>query len=103
MHFGIEVVPFGEYSDPRPVVALARAAEDAGWEAISLWDHVVFPYGAGDPCENRFQLVGEVNHLHSADGQQSGWSSLPQVRADRREEPISGRRLLSLSGLPAMK
>jgi alkanesulfonate monooxygenase SsuD/methylene tetrahydromethanopterin reductase-like flavin-dependent oxidoreductase (luciferase family) len=49
MHFGIEVVPFGEYSDPRPVVALARAAEDAGWEAIWLWDHVVFPYGAGDP------------------------------------------------------
>ena len=49
MQFGIEVVPFGPYSDPRPVVELAQAAEAAGWEAITLWDHVLFPYGAGDP------------------------------------------------------
>ncbi|MEZ4638707.1 MAG: LLM class flavin-dependent oxidoreductase [Caldilineaceae bacterium] len=49
MQFGIEVVPFGEYSDPRPVVELAQAAEDAGWDALWIWDHVVFPYGAGDP------------------------------------------------------
>ena len=49
MHFGIEVVPFGPYSDPRLVVELAQAAEAAGWEAITLWDHVLFPYGTGDP------------------------------------------------------
>ena len=49
MQFGIEVVPFGPYSDPRPVVELAQAAEAAGWEAITLWDHVLFPYGTGDP------------------------------------------------------
>lgn len=49
MHFGIEVVPFGPYSDPRAVVELAQAAEAAGWEAITLWDHVLFPYGTGDP------------------------------------------------------
>ncbi len=49
MHYGIEVVPFGPYSDPRLVVELAQAAEAAGWEAITLWDHVLFPYGTGDP------------------------------------------------------
>jgi alkanesulfonate monooxygenase SsuD/methylene tetrahydromethanopterin reductase-like flavin-dependent oxidoreductase (luciferase family) len=49
MHYGIEVVPFGAYSDPREVVRLAQAAEAAGWEAIALWDHLLFPYGAGDP------------------------------------------------------
>jgi alkanesulfonate monooxygenase SsuD/methylene tetrahydromethanopterin reductase-like flavin-dependent oxidoreductase (luciferase family) len=49
IHYGIEVVPFGPYSDPRLVVELAQAAEAAGWEAITLWDHVLFPYGAGDP------------------------------------------------------
>lgn len=49
MQHGIEVVPFGPYSDPRPVVELAQAAEAAGWEAITLWDHVLFPYGVGDP------------------------------------------------------
>jgi alkanesulfonate monooxygenase SsuD/methylene tetrahydromethanopterin reductase-like flavin-dependent oxidoreductase (luciferase family) len=49
MRYGIEVVPFGGYSDPREVVRLAQAAEAAGWEAIALWDHMLFPYGAGDP------------------------------------------------------
>lgn len=49
MHFGLEIVPFGPYSDPRAVVELALAAEEAGWEGIWLWDHVVFPYGVGDP------------------------------------------------------
>ena len=45
MHFGIEVVPFGEYSNPRKVMELALAAEAAGWEgylavgppALSVW------------------------------------------------------------------
>ncbi len=49
MHYGIEVVPFGTYSDPRAVVQVAQAAEAAGWEALGLWDHVLMPYGAGDP------------------------------------------------------
>lgn len=49
MQYGIEVVPFGPYANPRLVVELAIAAEQAGWEALWLWDHVVFPYGVGDP------------------------------------------------------
>jgi alkanesulfonate monooxygenase SsuD/methylene tetrahydromethanopterin reductase-like flavin-dependent oxidoreductase (luciferase family) len=49
MRYGIEVVPFGPYSDPRAVVRVAVAAEAAGWDAVSMWDHVVFPAGAGDP------------------------------------------------------
>ena len=49
MHYGIEVVPFGGYANPRLVMELAQAAEAAGWEGIVLWDHLLFPYGAGDP------------------------------------------------------
>ena len=49
MHYGIEVVTFGEFGDPRVVVRLARAAEAAGWEGLWVWDHIVFPYGVGDP------------------------------------------------------
>lgn len=49
MRFGIELVPFGLYSDPREVVRVAQAAEAAGWEALCLWDHVLMPYGTGDP------------------------------------------------------
>ena len=49
MRYGIEVVPFGEYADPRQVIELAVAAEAAGWEAVSVWDHAHFPGGVGDP------------------------------------------------------
>jgi alkanesulfonate monooxygenase SsuD/methylene tetrahydromethanopterin reductase-like flavin-dependent oxidoreductase (luciferase family) len=49
LHFGIEVVPFGPYSDPRRILKLAVAAENARWEAIWLWDHILCPFGAGDP------------------------------------------------------
>lgn len=49
MHYGLEIIPFGAYSDPRAVVRLAQAAEAAEWEAIAIWDHLLFPYGAGDP------------------------------------------------------
>jgi alkanesulfonate monooxygenase SsuD/methylene tetrahydromethanopterin reductase-like flavin-dependent oxidoreductase (luciferase family) len=32
---------FAEFADPRRVVRLAVAAEDAGWEGLFLWDHVL--------------------------------------------------------------
>lgn len=72
MRYGIEVVPFGAYSDPREVVRLAQAAEAAGWEALALWDHVLFPYGAGDPwvtlsavaaATRRLKLITAVSPL----------------------------------------
>ena len=49
MHYGIEIVPFGTFADPRLVMRFARAAEEAGWEGLIVWDHVTFPYGNGDP------------------------------------------------------
>jgi alkanesulfonate monooxygenase SsuD/methylene tetrahydromethanopterin reductase-like flavin-dependent oxidoreductase (luciferase family) len=49
MHYGIEVVTFGEFGNPRVVVQLAQAAEATGWEGLWVWDHITFPYGVGDP------------------------------------------------------
>jgi alkanesulfonate monooxygenase SsuD/methylene tetrahydromethanopterin reductase-like flavin-dependent oxidoreductase (luciferase family) len=49
MRYGIEVVPFGEYAEPGPVVELAVAAERAGWDALCIWDHCHFWGGVGDP------------------------------------------------------
>ena len=48
MRYGIEIVPFGEFSDPRLIAKFAQIAEGAGWEALWLWDHVGFPYGVAD-------------------------------------------------------
>jgi alkanesulfonate monooxygenase SsuD/methylene tetrahydromethanopterin reductase-like flavin-dependent oxidoreductase (luciferase family) len=51
MRFGIEVVPLGEFADPREVVRLARAADRSGWEMLVVWDHLGFVWGtaSGDP------------------------------------------------------
>jgi len=46
MHYAIDIVPFGEYSDPRMIVQMAVAAEKAGWEAVFVWDHLGFVWGA---------------------------------------------------------
>jgi alkanesulfonate monooxygenase SsuD/methylene tetrahydromethanopterin reductase-like flavin-dependent oxidoreductase (luciferase family) len=38
MRYAIDVAPMGEYADPRRIVALAVAAERAGWDGLSTWD-----------------------------------------------------------------
>jgi probable F420-dependent oxidoreductase len=52
MQYGIELAPFGPHADPRNVIPLARAAEESGWEAIFVWDHLNWgdwPVPAADP------------------------------------------------------
>jgi alkanesulfonate monooxygenase SsuD/methylene tetrahydromethanopterin reductase-like flavin-dependent oxidoreductase (luciferase family) len=51
VHFGLCVANVGTYSDPHATVALARAAEIAGWEAVFMWDHLAYVWGppAADP------------------------------------------------------
>jgi alkanesulfonate monooxygenase SsuD/methylene tetrahydromethanopterin reductase-like flavin-dependent oxidoreductase (luciferase family) len=44
MRFGVHVANFGEYGDPRALVALASDAEAAGWDGFFVWDHIL-----GDP------------------------------------------------------
>jgi alkanesulfonate monooxygenase SsuD/methylene tetrahydromethanopterin reductase-like flavin-dependent oxidoreductase (luciferase family) len=52
MRFGLGVCTPGEYAEPRFVVDLAGAAEEAGWESLFVWDHLGFAWGvpSGDPC-----------------------------------------------------
>lgn len=51
MKYGIDIATLGEYADPNVVVALAVAAEAAGWDGIFVWDHLAFVWGvpSGDP------------------------------------------------------
>ncbi len=43
MRHALYLPPFGELADPRVVVDLAVAAEEAGWDGIFLWDHMWRP------------------------------------------------------------
>lgn len=41
MHFSINIPNFGDFANPRAVAKVAVAAEEAGWDALFVWDHVV--------------------------------------------------------------
>lgn len=41
MRCSVNVPNFGDFADPRAVATVARAAEDAGWDGLFVWDHVV--------------------------------------------------------------
>lgn len=51
MRYGIDVAIVGDLADPRRVVELARAAEESGWDALFVWDHLAFAWGlpSADP------------------------------------------------------
>ena len=41
MRFSINVPNFGDFADARAVARVAAAAEEAGWDGLFVWDHVV--------------------------------------------------------------
>jgi alkanesulfonate monooxygenase SsuD/methylene tetrahydromethanopterin reductase-like flavin-dependent oxidoreductase (luciferase family) len=41
MRFSINIPNFGDFADPRTVALVATAAEQAGWDGLFVWDHVV--------------------------------------------------------------
>ncbi|GHJ36432.1 LLM class flavin-dependent oxidoreductase [Streptomyces sp. TS71-3] len=52
MRFSINIPNFGDFSDPRTVARVAAAAEEAGWDGLFVWDHVLHRRHArpfGDP------------------------------------------------------
>ena len=40
MRFAVDVPNFGDFADPRVLADLARRAEQAGWDALFVWDHI---------------------------------------------------------------
>jgi hypothetical protein len=58
--YGICVPNLGEFADPRWVAALAKRAEEAGWDGFFAWDHVVFPYGGEHVVADPWVLLTAV-------------------------------------------
>jgi alkanesulfonate monooxygenase SsuD/methylene tetrahydromethanopterin reductase-like flavin-dependent oxidoreductase (luciferase family) len=54
MRFSINIPNFGDFADPRAVATVATAAEQAGWDGLFVWDHVVH-----DKHERRGQPFGD--------------------------------------------
>jgi alkanesulfonate monooxygenase SsuD/methylene tetrahydromethanopterin reductase-like flavin-dependent oxidoreductase (luciferase family) len=51
MRYAFDLPNFGPYANPKLLAELARAAEDAGWDAFFIWDHVQvsWPDAVADP------------------------------------------------------
>ncbi len=91
MHYGIEVIPFGDFSNPAAIVKLARAAEEAGWEGLWIWDHVVMPYGVGDPWVTLAAVAASTSKIKLC----AGVSPLPRYRPHLLARTLAGLDLLS--------
>ena len=54
MRFAVNIPNFGDFAAAENVAAVATAAEQAGWDALLIWDHVVH-----DKHERRGQPFGD--------------------------------------------
>jgi alkanesulfonate monooxygenase SsuD/methylene tetrahydromethanopterin reductase-like flavin-dependent oxidoreductase (luciferase family) len=58
LSYGIFLAPFAEYAEPGRFVALAELAEQAGWDGVFLWDHVL--EGSGMPVADSFVVAAAI-------------------------------------------
>ncbi|MGW5867202.1 LLM class flavin-dependent oxidoreductase [Streptomyces sp. NPDC055239] len=57
MRFSVNIPNFGDFADPRTVAKLAVAAEQAGWDGLFVWDHVLHRRHAGRPFGDPWMLL----------------------------------------------
>jgi alkanesulfonate monooxygenase SsuD/methylene tetrahydromethanopterin reductase-like flavin-dependent oxidoreductase (luciferase family) len=58
MRFGLVASNIGSFSKPENVVQLAETAEEAGWEALFLWDHLAWVWDG--PAVDPWVTLGAV-------------------------------------------
>ncbi|MFW6691318.1 LLM class flavin-dependent oxidoreductase [Streptomyces sp. MAR4 CNX-425] len=57
MRFSVNIPNFGDFADPRNVATLAAAAEEAGWDGLFVWDHVLHRRHQGRPFGDPWMLL----------------------------------------------
>lgn len=94
MKFALSVPPIGQLADPGFLVEAAVAAEQAGFDALFLWDHVYRP--VTDPGELLDPWVVMGAQAHATDRLRLG----PMVTPLTRRRPIKlAREILTLDRL----
>jgi probable F420-dependent oxidoreductase len=106
MHYGIVVVTFGLYADPKYVVQLGQAAEAAGWEGLFVWDHLAFTMGipSGDPWVTLSAVAQATKNLRIGTGVTPLPRHRPHVLANLLTtlDLLSNGRLIFGAGLGAI-
>ncbi|MEW2467673.1 LLM class flavin-dependent oxidoreductase [Streptomyces sp. NPDC046994] len=57
MRFSVNMPNFGDFADPRTVAKVAVAAEQAGWDGLFVWDHVVHRRHGDRPFADPWMLL----------------------------------------------
>ena len=57
MRFGLQLRTLDAFADPRETVRVAVAAEEAGWEALLVWDHLAWA-SSGEPSADPWVTLG---------------------------------------------
>ena len=57
MRFGLQLRTLDAFADPRETVRVAVAAEEAGWEALLVWDHLAWA-SSGAPSADPWVTLG---------------------------------------------
>jgi alkanesulfonate monooxygenase SsuD/methylene tetrahydromethanopterin reductase-like flavin-dependent oxidoreductase (luciferase family) len=103
MHYGIVMSNLGDYADPRLAIRLARAAEEAGWEAFFVWDHLGFVWGSAssDPWISLSAVAVSTTHLKLGTAITPLARRRPQVVANALVslDLLSGGRMIFGAGL----
>jgi alkanesulfonate monooxygenase SsuD/methylene tetrahydromethanopterin reductase-like flavin-dependent oxidoreductase (luciferase family) len=82
MRFSINIPNFGDFADARNVAKVAVAAEQAGWDGVLVWDHVVH-----DKQQHRGQEFGDPWMLLTAAA-----LATSRVRLGTLVTPVARRR-----------
>jgi alkanesulfonate monooxygenase SsuD/methylene tetrahydromethanopterin reductase-like flavin-dependent oxidoreductase (luciferase family) len=103
MRYGIVMSNLDDYADPRLAVRLARAAEEAGWEAFFVWDHLGFVWGApsSDPWVTLSAVAVSTTHLRLGTALTPLARCRPQIVANAVAslDLLSGGRVVFGAGL----
>jgi alkanesulfonate monooxygenase SsuD/methylene tetrahydromethanopterin reductase-like flavin-dependent oxidoreductase (luciferase family) len=96
MRFSINIPNFGDFADARAVAKVAVAAEQAGWDALFVWDHVVHDKQArqGQPFGDPWLLLTAAALATS----RLRLGALVTPVARRRPEQVA-RQVATLDGL----
>ena len=60
MRYAVNLPIVGEYSDPKALVELAKDAEAAGWDAVFVWDSLVFDPDWKPPVSDPWIVLGAI-------------------------------------------
>jgi probable F420-dependent oxidoreductase len=100
---GLLVANVGSYADPRNVVRVAEAAEEAGWEALFVWDHLAFVWGppAADPWVTLAAVAASTSRMRLGTAVTPVARRRPQVLAQAVAtlDVLSGGRVVFGAGL----